>query len=41
MELAGNEVTAAVRKIYEIIRSEMEANHWGELVVIDVYSGDY
>ena len=28
-------------KIYEGIREEMEANHWGELVVIDIHSGDY
>ncbi len=41
MELTGDEVAAAGRKIYEGIREEMEANHWGELVVIDVHSGDY
>lgn len=40
-EIAGNDVAAAGRKIYEGIREEMEANHWGELVVIDVHSGDY
>jgi len=41
MELSGDEVAAVGRKIYEGIREEMEANHWGELVVIDVHSGDY
>ena len=41
MELTGKEVAAVGRKIYEGIREEMEANHWGELVVIDVHSGDY
>ena len=41
MELTGQEVAAAGQKIYQGIREEMEANHWGELVVIDVHSGDY
>ena len=41
MELSGDEVAAVGRKIYEAIRKEMEANHWGELVVIDIHSGDY
>lgn len=41
MELSGDEVAAVGRKIYEGIREEMEANHWGELVVIDIHSGDY
>ena len=29
------------RQIYAGMRAEMEANHWGRLVVIDVQSGDY
>ena len=29
------------RQIYAGMREEMEANHWGRLVVIDVQSGDY
>ena len=41
MELTGKEVAAAGQKIYESIREEMEENHWGELVVIDINSGDY
>ncbi len=41
MEITGKEIAAAGRKIYEEMREEMEANHWGELVVIDVHSGDY
>ena len=41
MELTGEKVAAVGRKIYDGIRDEMEANHWGELVVIDVHSGDY
>lgn len=27
--------------MYEKIRAEMEARHWGKMVVIDVHSGDY
>ena len=41
MELSGDEIAAIGRKIYEGIREEIEANHWGELVVIDIHSGDY
>ena len=41
MELTGKEVAAAGRKIYEGMREEMESNHWGKLVVIDIHSGDY
>ena len=41
MELMGEQVADAGRKIYEGIREEMEAKHWGKLVVIDVHSGDY
>ena len=41
MELSGDEVAAVGREIYAGIREEMEANHWGELVVIDIHSGDY
>ena len=41
MEFTGDEVAAVGQKIYESIRAEMEANHWGELVVIDIHSGDY
>ena len=29
------------RQIYAGMREEMEANHWGRLVVIDIQSGDY
>ncbi len=41
MELTGSNVAAAGRKIYEGIRKDLEANHWGKLVVIDIHSGDY
>lgn len=41
MELTGSNVAAAGRKIYEGIRKDMEANHWGKLVVIDIHTGDY
>ena len=29
------------RAMYEKMRAEMEANHWGKMVVIDVNTGDY
>ena len=29
------------REIYAGMQAEMEANHWGRLVVIDIQSGDY
>ena len=41
MRITGEDVESAGRKIYEEIREEMEADHWGKLVVIDVHSGDY
>ena len=41
MEITPDEAAAMGQKIYAGIREEMEANHWGELVVIDVHSGDY
>ena len=41
MELTSDEAAVIGQKIYADIREEMEANHWGELVVIDVHSGDY
>ena len=28
------------KAMYEKIRAEMEANHWGKMVVIDVNTGD-
>ena len=41
MELTPDEAAAIGQKIYAGIREEMEAKHWGKLVVIDVHSGDY
>ena len=41
MELTPDEAIAIGQKIYAGIREEMEAKHWGKLVVIDVHSGDY
>ncbi len=41
MEITPDEAAAIGQKIYAGIREEMEANHWGKLVVIDVHSGDY
>ena len=39
--MTNEAIAAAGQKIYEGIRAEMEANHWGRLVVIDIFSGDY
>ena len=41
MELTPDESAAIGKKIYAGIREEMEAKHWGKLVVIDIHSGDY
>ena len=41
MELTPDEAAAMGQKIYAGIREEMEAKHWGKLVVIDIHSGDY
>lgn len=35
------EAAAIGRKIYAGMQAELEANHWGRLVVIDINSGDY
>lgn len=36
-----DEAAALGRQIYAGMQAEMEANHWGQLVVIDINSGDY
>ena len=36
-----DEAAAIGRQIYAGMQAEMEANHWGQLVVIDINSGDY
>ncbi len=41
MELTPDKAAAIGQKIYAGIREEMEAKHWGKLVVIDIHSGDY
>ena len=41
MEITPDEAAAIGQEIYAGIREEMEAKHWGKLVVIDVHSGDY
>lgn len=35
------EAAAIGRQIYARMQAELEANHWGRLVVIDINSGDY
>ena len=41
MEYKEGEAMAIGKAIYEKIRDDMEENHWGRMVVIDVKSGDY
>ena len=41
MEITPDEAASIGQEIYAGIREEMEAKHWGELVVIDVRTGDY
>ena len=39
--LRAEDIEPMGRAIYKKMRSEMEANHWGKMVVIDVKTGDY
>ena len=41
MEFKEGEAAAIGRAMYAKIRDDMEENHWGQMVVIDVKSGDY
>ena len=41
MSVKDKHVADVGEEMYEKIRSEMEANHWGKMVVIDVNTGDY
>ena len=41
MAVKREDISTVGRAIYAEIREEMEANHWGKMVVIDVNSGDY
>lgn len=41
MSVKGDYVAKVGEAMYEEMRAEMEANHWGKMVVIDVNTGDY
>lgn len=41
MSVKGDYVANVGEAMYEKMRAEMEANHWGKMVVIDVNTGDY
>lgn len=41
MSVKSQYVAAVGEAMYEKMRAEMEANHWGKMVVIDVNTGDY
>lgn len=41
MSVKGDYVAKIGEAMYEKMRAEMEANHWGKMVVIDVNTGDY
>lgn len=41
MSVKKKYVPTVGKAMYEKMRAEMEANHWGKMVVIDVNTGDY
>ena len=41
MTIQVEDIERVGRAMYKELRSEMEANHWGRMVVIDVNTGDY
>ena len=40
MELTADDIYTLSKQYYEEIRAEMEDNHWGRMVVIDVTTGN-
>ena len=40
-KVSSSEISAQGKTIYEKLRKKLEAEHWGEVVVIDIFSGDY
>lgn len=40
-EVLPSEISTKGKAIYEKLREKLEAEHWGEVVVIDIFSGDY
>ena len=41
MAVERQDIATVGRALYEGLRSEMEASHWGRMVVLDVNTGDY
>ena len=41
MAVERRDIAAVGRAMYEELRPELEASHWGRMVVIDVDTGDY
>ena len=41
MAVAKTDIARIGKDMYAELRPQMEANHWGKMVVIDVNSGDY
>ena len=41
MAVERKDIASVGRAMYRELRSELEANHWGRMVVIDVNTGDY
>ena len=37
----SSEIERRGTAIYSLLRKKLEAEHWGEVVVIDIHSGDY
>ena len=37
----GSEIERRGSVIYKQLRKKLEREHWGEIVVIDIHSGDY
>lgn len=40
-EVSPSEISTKGNAIYEKLREKLESEHWGDVVVIDIYSGDY
>ena len=41
MTIQVEDIERVGRAVYKELRPDMEANHWGKMVVIDVKTGDY
>ena len=39
--VAKGEISRRGKTIYSLMRKKMEAERWGEVIVIDIHSGDY